>query len=159
MPFEVGKNDFVFYNLLGLWESAWHDANYLRTIGQKKIVVATSFYDGGYSLNIAFEECLAGSNLEIEQRYIFPQRTPDTEAGLFAAGMKGVNPDVMFAVFSRAACREFLTMASEVNFFQKYNVMGSTLVAHASICEEFGEMLLGFQTIGSWVPSSKLVAN
>lgn len=102
----AGLNKHVYYNGLGLCESSYLAARYMAR-KHEKIMVITSYYEGGYPITYSFYEGL----MEVTDRepYIYSikdTREPDTLPN-FLAYFQQVQPDALFVMLSHKDAERF----------------------------------------------------
>ncbi len=123
---------YVLHHTLGLSQSAYAAGKYASKELGKKVLVASSFYDGGYQMADSIVRGYTGAGGEIVKFFVAPMDyKSETYEGLIS-GIEQEKPDVIFALFSYNEGAKVLNVLANSEFNGKIPIVAIPLLTDES---------------------------
>jgi len=92
---ENKKNDFLFFNSLNLFQTAFHSGKYAVEKFGRNVAIITSFYDGGYDALYTFRQGVEAAGGTVSETYLSNQNDSGFISGTLDK-LKQSSPDCIY---------------------------------------------------------------
>lgn len=143
-------HQLFFHHTLGLWQANWAFGRWAAANLGQAAIVSQSHYDGGYDLPYAFRQGFeqAGGSF---QRIFISHIPPDR--GNFAPLLAEIaerRPAFVFGSYCGPTAVQFVRAYHAAGLAAHTPLLGSAMLADASLLDELGEAAVGIRTARAW---------
>lgn len=152
VPSDLVKSPYIFTHTLNLWESCWHFGHWATEQYGKKIMMATSFYDGGYSMTFSFVQGAQAVGGELNSNYITPKIPWENSSEVLQGVIREHKPDYIFAGFSGDDALRFMADYQKIDPAKRVPVVAAPYVTDEVIIDDHEGRANGLQNAFTWSP-------
>jgi branched-chain amino acid transport system substrate-binding protein len=158
--FEARTSPYIFSNSLNLWQTSWAMGNWAADNIGRHAVIATSFYDSGYAVPLAFQDGFEQAGGKIEQTYVtgapsLPACTVDRALSEIAK----VSPDVVYGSYCGPSAVRFVKSYTASALSARVPMVGHGFMVDDRNLPVLSSAALGIKSSLSWMPAVNTAEN
>lgn len=152
IPYEEVKSPYIFMNTLNLWESCWHMGRWAVETHGKKVLLATGFYDGGYSLTYSFMEGAIHAGGEHIANYITPKIPWENSSEILQGIIRDEKPELVFGGYSGEDALRFLEDYHKIEPSKRIPLVVSPYLVDEILLDDHEDRAANLNSAFTWCP-------